>query len=281
MVAVLHSTLVEEADLTASTRTVLAMINDDIVGTWQLEERLAGGLLGGAWRVNDGAVAAVLKWHDPASDVPRNPDAPAVVAYIRAAGYPTPAWLASGATTAGIAWSIQELVGGAPSLHLDVAAAERVVDLVRLQRTISPPTTMSWTTFMRETVRVAPPDLRAFAAAYESSPVPDDEMVHCDLSLSNILVRDARVVGVVDIDATGRGCAVYDLLSVAVNGLAWDADPKALALLHEYAVDTYDEAAVRIAATCLVTEGLGWASTHYADRIDDLAVTYREWLRSL
>ncbi len=269
--------MVTDAELEHITTSVLAFINGDIAGTWRLEQRMTGGLLGGAWRVNDGSTAAVLKWHDPSSDVPRNPDAPAVVEHIRSAGYPTPAWLASGTTPQGFAWSIQELVEGESSLHLDATAARRVLDLVRLQRTICPPTAMSWTTFMRDTVATAPPDLRMLAAPYESAALPDDEMVHCDLSLSNIIFRDGKVTGVVDIDATGRGCAVYDLLNVALNGLTWNAEPDALALLHEYALDTYERAAVTIAATCLVVEGLAWGSAH---RSDELGIMYRTWLRS-
>jgi len=115
------------------------------------------------------------------------------------------------------------------------------------------------------------------AGPYESAALPDDEMVHCDLSLSNILFRDGKVTGVVDIDATGRGCAVYDLLKVALNGLTRHAEPDALALLHEYALDTYERTAVTIAATCLVVEGLAWGSAH---RSDELGIMYRTWLRS-
>ena len=260
--------------------SVLAAINDDIGGAWRLEQRMTGGLLGGAWRVNDGSTAAVLKWHDPSSDVPRNPDAPAVVEHIRIAGYPTPAWLASGTTPQGFAWSIQELVEGEPSLHLDATAARRVLDLVRLQRTICPPTAMSWTTFMRDTVATAPPDLRMLAAPYESAALPDDEMVHCDLSLSNIIFRDGKVTGVVDIDATGRGCAVYDLLNVALNGLTWNAEPDALALLHEYALDTYERAARDDRSDVSRGRGLAWGSAHRSDRSDELGIMYRTWLRS-
>lgn len=92
-----------------ATVSVLAEVNLETGAQWQLEGRLAGGVLGGAWRITSETGMAVLKWHDLTSSVPYNPDAPAVVAYIRANGYPTPAWLASGTTRDGIPWSVQEL----------------------------------------------------------------------------------------------------------------------------------------------------------------------------
>jgi Ser/Thr protein kinase RdoA (MazF antagonist) len=51
-------------------------------------------------------------------------------------------------------------------------------------------------------------------------------MMHGDLSPSNILLRAGKVTGVVDIDATGRGWGVYDLLTAALSGIARNVEPK-------------------------------------------------------
>lgn len=83
-------------------------------------------------------------------------------------------------------------------------------------------------------------------------------MVHCDLSLSNILVHNGILSGVVDIDAAGHGCAVYDVLSGALNGVLWEADPEAVQRLHRFAFETYGAGPVSIAAATLVIEGLFW-----------------------
>lgn len=97
-------------------------------------------------------------------------------------------------------------------------------------------------------------DAIAFAATYESTALIDSEMVHCDLNVSNILMRDGRLLAVVDIEGTGRGCAVYDVLSPAANGVSWNSDPAAVDRLVSYAVDTYGPGPVAIAVACLVIE---------------------------
>ena len=279
-----------------ATRSILEDANGQSGTAWRLESRLAGGLLGGAWLVREGALHAVLKWHGPSSEVPRNPDAAAVVAYIRARGYPTPAWLSAGTTTSGDAYSIQEFVPGHALERLDVDAAELIVDLVRLQRTLSPPTDLDWSTFMRDhvfddavrrdelsklgdVVGVAVADAVALAAPYESTVLEDHEMVHCDLSLSNILVDDGRLAGVVDIDAGGRGCAVYDVLAAALNGVVWDADPEAVARLHAYALESYGAGPVAVAAATLVFESIQWFSK--SPRLEQNTSRCRQWLAAL
>ena len=260
---------------------MLAAINAETGSTWGLGERMRLGMLGGAWRIHHGPTVAVLKWHDPGSITLRNVDAPKVVEHIRRQGYPTPAWLAWGTTATGATWWIQELVGGEPQLALDLRAARRVLDLIRLQRTICPPTEFDWNAYVRMTVAGAPHALRGIAAPYESAPLPDNEMVHGDLSLANILLADGRLAGVVDIDAAGRGCAVYDVLAVVTNGLAWNGDADAIAHLMEFAWATYDAAAVRLTAVCLAWEAIDWASHRHAHRVPELTELYQDWLRPL
>lgn len=260
--------------------------------------RLAGGVLGGAWLVDDGAHQAVLKWHEPGSTAPRNPDAPAVVDYLRKAGYPTPAWLAAGVTDSGRPYSIQEFVFGDRVRRLDRRVADLIVDLVRLQRTLSPPTTFSWTTYMRDHVFAdhashqhltsaggAVADLLAgcvsLAGPYEDVDLPDAEMVHCDLNVSNFILRDGRIAGVVDIDAAGRGCAVYDALTPAIAGVLWGAEPAALRRLHSFAFETYGTAPLLVAGATLVIEGLAWLLESRPDDVPVATDRYGRWLADL
>lgn len=207
-------------DHVATAEASLGHVNEETGAMWRLDSRFASGVLEGAWRVQHESTVAVLKWHDPASSAPYNPDAPTIVEYLRAAEYPTPAWLAAGTTADGVAWSVQEFVDGEPLRELDAASAEVFVHLVRLQRALSPPTVMSWNPYIRAHVFDAHPshrplitaggdvrklldDALALAAPYESAALIDSEMVHCDLNVSNILMRNGRLVAVVDIDGFG------------------------------------------------------------------------------
>jgi hypothetical protein len=264
------------------TASVLADVNLETGSRWRLEGRLAGGVLGGAWRVRSDSVTAVFKWHGPTSSAPYNPDGPEVVAYLRANGYPTPAWLASGSTPAGISWWIQELIPGRPMGQLDDAGAQLIIELVMMHRRLSPPTSFSWSAFMQEhAFGRHPSHLRAteaggvvssvlaqalaLAAPHESVAIPEIELVHCDLSVANIFLQEGRLSGVIDIDAAGRGCAVYDALSPALADVVYSPSGGPIHLLHEFALDEFGSAAVVIAAATLVSESLGavaWSEPH-------------------
>lgn len=266
------------------TEQLLAAANRASGGAWRLKGRLAGGLLGGAWRIEDGSRAAVLKWQDLSSPAPINPDAPAVARHVRAAGYPTPAWLASGQAADGVRWWIQDLVDGEPIRKLDLAAAEHLLTLIRLQRLIRPPTQMNWTDFMRRTVADAPTAWRGLVGRAEphlTAAIPDDEMVHCDLSLSNILLNEGSIAGVVDLQAAGRGCAVYDLLAAVANGLAWDAEPEAIHRLELFARETYEPPEILLAAACLVVETLTWTTERRPALVEPLSRRFQAWLERL
>lgn len=281
-----------------TTQSILEYINEQTDGHWELKSLLAGGVMGRAWRVSYCTNQAVLKLHDPKSSVPYNPDAPKIVAYIRKHGYPTPEWLVSGVAKSGYSYSIQDFIPGARLTHLDIAAAKIIIDLVRLQRTLSPPTTLSWSSYMRDHVfqkHISHAKLKAaggdiakalvsalvIAAPYDEVIIPDNEMVHADLSVSNILVQNGHLTGVVDIDAVGRGCAVYDLLIEALNGVIWDADPKAIEKLHKFGLETYGPGPVAIAAGTLVIEGLAWRLDANSKTVDQAASKSLNWLKQI
>lgn len=277
---------------------VLADVNRATGDAWRAESRFAGGVLEGAWRVHDGDALAVLKWHAPTSEAPYNPDAPAIVEVLRAAGYPTPAWLASGRTPAGDDWSLQELVDAQPLRELDLRSADLFIDLVERQRGIGLPTAMSWNPYIRDHVfsehrlhvrlQGGGPNVRALldsalavAAPFRDAAMPDQEMVHCDLNVSNVLVRDQKVAAVVDIDGAGRGCAVYDLLSPAVNGVSWSSDPAAVETLVSHALRTYDAASVATSAACLLIETTAWYQGTMPEETEHRAKRHLDWLDDL
>jgi hypothetical protein len=266
---------------------------------WRLDHKLTGGILGGAWKLTGKGRRAVLKVHDPSSSVPHNPDAAKVVAYIRKHGYPTPKWLVSGFLESGISYSVQEFISGKSLQHLDISAAQIIIDIVQLQRSLQPPTNFNWSTYMVEHVFSEHPshqklqvagravahalqEALAIVAPYQDLKLEENEMVHCDLSVSNILVDDGKLAGVVDIDAAGRGCAVYDALSEALNGVKWDADPEAVNLLHSYAIKAYGAGPVAIAASTLVIGGLAWRLESSSDEmVRMVAEKSLDWLSQI
>jgi hypothetical protein len=209
---------------------------------------------GGAWRVHGPAdTTAVLKWIKVEAD-----DAAAVVEHARACGYPTPAWLDHGTSADGRSWCVQDLVDGVPMGNLDVPGAELIVQLVSLERTITPPTTRSWPALGRV-----------------------DELVHSDLNVQNILLRDGTVAGVVDFDEAARGCAVLDLLSPAVNAVIWRSDPTGIEILHTFARESYDDASIANAAAIVAREVGSWYRYAMPDESARIDADIDGWLRTL
>ena len=221
---------------------------------WVVESRLSGGMQGGAWRVRGPAdTVAVLKWITVEAA-----DAAAVVEHARACGYPTPAWLDHGTTDDGRSWCVQDLVEGTPMGNLDVAGAELIVELVALERTITPPTMRGWPALGRL-----------------------DELVHSDLNVQNILLRDGKVAGVIDFDEAACGCAVLDLLSPAVNAVIWRSDPAAIEILHRFARESYDDAAIAAAAAIVADQVGRWYRYAMPDESTRIDADIDGWHRSL
>jgi hypothetical protein len=273
-------------------------VNQATSTTWTLDSRFALGALAGAWRVCIGDATAVLKWHDPSSNVPYNPDAPAIVEYLRAARYPTPEWLAAGTSDDGLRWSLQDFVDGAPLGELDLGSVGVFIDLVDQQRSLRLPTTFNWNRYVRDHVFATHashaglagggPNVRellrralALAEPYRAHELPLDEMVHCDLNVSNLLMRNGELVAVVDIDAAGRGCAAYDLLSPAVNGVSWSSDPRAVERLVSHGLETYSQETIAVIAACLLIGTTNWYRRADPTHVEARAQRHLDWLTSL
>jgi hypothetical protein len=79
-----------------TTESVVADLNVALGTDYRLVRRLTGGLQSGAFELTDGVV---LKWTGNPDWAPRVHRAADLVRRARAAGYPTPEWLAVGTTT--------------------------------------------------------------------------------------------------------------------------------------------------------------------------------------
>jgi hypothetical protein len=227
---------------------------DDVASTVGAEVtvlgRLHGGVNGGATRVQlAGGAQAVLK------AVPKaHPDhldetlrAQRVVEHMRRRGYPTPAWLAVGATATHV-WQLMDLVDAAPAPELTPSLIEQLMEIIELQAgQASEPYdhwSYAWRVATGRDSAVAGQDLDeapehsglrqsiARLSGYSSEvsalvdrlrlvcanvPPPRDapDMVHADLATpGNILVRDGAVVAVVDIGNAGSGTRAIDLTTL-------------------------------------------------------------------
>jgi hypothetical protein len=276
------------------THAVLDEVNQQTGAGWQLGDHLEGGYQSGAWRVFDGERTAVVKWWDRPSWAPRVLQAAPLVEAVIAAGYPTPRWLAVGTTSQGFPFEVQELVQGSASEH--AVHAPVLLDLIHLQQSIRLETAVDWTAYMRNAVFDEPDEhqarvmaaggmardvvllAREVAAPHVDCEIRDDEMVHGDFSLSNILLHEGRVSGVVDIEAIGRGCAVFDLLTPVRQGYCWGGDPAAVEMWESEALRTYGPGAVAIAAACHAINILSFGLDKWPDTVQDVAQRCHGWL---
>ncbi|MHB1445954.1 MAG: phosphotransferase [Acidimicrobiales bacterium] len=224
--------MTEENPAALAPADVLAQLADIVGSRAVVLGPLAGGYQGGAVLVElGGGTRAVLKampWAHPdhLAGIQR---AGRVVEHMRAMGYPTPNWLGIGATASHV-WYLVEYVDGAPVPELIPSLVAQLVEIVELQAgQATEPEFDHWPYLWR----VATGQEEAFnsVAAYSTevsdlidrirescatvpAPPAGPDMVHGDLSIGNILVRQGRVVGVVDIGSAGSGSRASDLTTL-------------------------------------------------------------------
>jgi len=278
------------------TSAVLAEVNAATGRAWQLHQKLPGGYQAGAWLIRDRHGPAVLKWWDQPHWAERVLAAASVIELVRERGYPTPQWLAVGLTDAGYPYEVQAFVNGIAAEALGLTEAAHLIDLVSLQREITPVTTVDWTAHMMEAAFLkeerSVQRLRhhgdevsrcidgalQLASPYSGCVLPTHELVHGDLCLGNVLCLDGRVTGVVDIEAVGRGAAVFDLLWPTCQARLWGGDPKAASRLEDHAIDVYGPAAAAIAVATSVMDILKFGAQHWPHDLAAIAGPCEAWI---
>jgi aminoglycoside phosphotransferase (APT) family kinase protein len=207
--------------------------------------RLPGGLNGGAVRVQaagrgDAVLKAVPRAHP--GHLEETERARRIAEHMRrAAAYPTPAWLAVGATATHV-WQLTELVDAEPAAALTPSLVEQLLDVVELQAGQASEPYDHWSyawrvasgvssaddqtpeqSRLRRSIAELPQHSPAVSALVErlrracaDAPPPPEapDMVHADLSPGNVLVRDGALVAVVDIGNAGSGTRATDLVNL-------------------------------------------------------------------
>jgi hypothetical protein len=230
-----------------------AEVLDDVASVVGAEvtvlRRLPGGDHVGALRVQvAGTADAVLKAVPRAQPIQLDNwlRAQRVVEHMRNRGYPTPAWLAVGATATHI-WHLMDFVDAAPVPELTPSLVEQLMEIIELQADQACEPYDHWSyawrvatglesavagldvsetpeqSLLRQSVARLwgySPVVSALAervrlvCADVPAPPQAPDMVHADLNPGNVLVRDGAVVAVVDIGNTGSGTRATDLTTL-------------------------------------------------------------------
>jgi len=149
-----------------------------------------------------------------------------MVGRLRLRGYPTPTWLFSGVTEQGVSYGVQELVDGDGG-SWSAVPLPAVLASIELQACLGEPATETWSTYIEWVLssddgplgvlqamgsqgQGLVDHLRAVLAAFHDCRLPDGDLVHGDLGTGNLLVRDGRLVAIIDTDAMGPGTRVVD-----------------------------------------------------------------------
>jgi len=231
-------------------RLILADANRTHGTSYHLAEPVTGGFQSGTWLLRDGKnedAAAVLKWSPNRTRAPQILRAARAVQRARAAGYPTPAWLAAGVAELGFPYHIQQYVPGSSPRRLTVEVAERLVGVLEHQRGLDIDPHHCWSRYARDRLaggwdhaRTAIVDsglqglgfvasLDALLASFGQVELPTGDLVHGDFRLNNILFGSEQVAAVIDIEALGSGTRAIDYATLLTVD---DADPAGWELIR-------------------------------------------------
>jgi hypothetical protein len=210
-------------------RRLVEHINTAHATRFELRGRCAHGLQGGAWTLADdaGRLAVLKLW--PGSGPDLGPVA-AAVGHVRAAGYPTPAWLASGTSASGASYWVQEYVPGRAATPLTASTVGTLVDVLERQAGLDPGPARDWG--QRVTAMALSDEdggLRAVVRGLGSVGgsllddydrlldraggvrLPGRDMVHGDFNSCNILLDEGGGIrGVIDVQDMGTGSRAVD-----------------------------------------------------------------------
>ncbi|MBB6570050.1 phosphotransferase family protein [Kribbella sandramycini] len=223
----------------------LVDVLDDVVGVVGTEVTLVGRLPGGfdvgALRVQlAGQASAVLKaWpRVRANQLDEALRTQRVVEHMRGRGYPTPACLGVGATTAHV-WHLMDFVDATPAPELTPSLVGQLIEITELQagqatepydhwsyawrlatgkesgQDLAPNLSRAVAELPRQSSAVSSLVDRVRHVCADAPPPPEaPDMVHADFKPDNVLVRNGRVVAVVDIGNAGSGTRATDLTTL-------------------------------------------------------------------
>lgn len=243
------------------TQELVSQINQAHGLRFVLRERCQDGFEG-AWLLSDGdGQRAILKL--TTDFAPRRGKLPQLIDRARAAGYPTPRWLAVGETVDGTAYHIVDFVSGEPMSRspLNLRVVEHLIDMVERQAGLDPDPTGDWSGCIWEgdwsgyvwdrafgdgenaprsmTRRIGPSGIElierfdALLAPYAGLELPRSDLVHGDLNASNVMCQNDEITGVVDAESLGSGTRALDYATLLPWLLKMGATPDVVAAIRQ------------------------------------------------
>lgn len=267
--------------MTVTAEKVLDEVNAAHRSSWQLLGRLSGGYQSGAYLIVDpGGRRAVLKWTDSPGWAPVVLAAAPVVASARAAGWPTPCWLAVGRTAAGYPYQVQEFVEGTSQEVITHEWLDLTLPVVARQAGLGRDGMRDWSSYDQRTVFTSTNHNRIAVATSEPAGahlsevitqltrphvdvvLPADDLVHGDFHPENVLIAGRQVAAVIDVEALGRGTRLHDLTTLLLYDWLWGEH----------------EGQDRLTSECRSIAAPGWVEISLsAVTIDLLAYGVRHW----
>jgi hypothetical protein len=231
---------------------LLRYINEAHGLEFTLRERCAGGVVG-AWLLTDPAGRrAILKCNDGLAH--RMVRLPGIVDQIRAAGYPTPAWLVSGVTAEGGAYHIVDFVPGEPMSNspLTTEMAAQLGSVIEGQVGLDPDPAQDWSPYVRGCAfdegegdprpvvrQIGPPGVElvqhfdAVLAPYKDLDLPTGDLVHGDFNTCNVMAHHGDISGVIDVDACGSGTRAVDYAWLLREAYVRRSDPAVITTIRQ------------------------------------------------
>jgi hypothetical protein len=290
---------VVEQDVGVDTESVISELNASTQSRWAYAGRLPGGYQEGAHLLRDPAgTEVVLKWlpHPMSSD--RLDELAATVDWARSRGWPTAAWLAAGHVGGDLPYVLFERLIGETVSTPAMATIDAVLELLELQANMNPPTTYDW---LRHAFDVAHDDANGHASALARfSPAAAElvravteaktsgvdrgagtDLVHGNLDLENLLFRDGRIVGVIDVLACGRGSCIYDLSTLLVVAHLWGWPEEVTQRLLRAGRTAADAGMLFVLAAANLFAILDFGTRHWPEGVDDAAANGLRLLRRI
>lgn len=170
----------------------------------------------------------MLKWHPPAHANRHLAATSDLLERARRAGWNSPRWLAFGTLSDGREYVIEELIDGARAARFDADDLQLVLSANRLQSGLGGDMPRDWSDYLWRVLWVdeggsggrlrAQQDTRSLlerilAANDRDARLPSADLVHGDVGLDNVLIREGRP-WFIDAEHAGRGTRAYDLATM-------------------------------------------------------------------